>query len=47
MSGIDFVEKRCSLIEGGLPYFKNTVNNKTYNGWPSTIVKLKEILEIA
>ena len=46
LSDIDFIEKKCSLVKGGLPYFKNTKNNKTYNGWPSSITKLKEILEI-
>jgi len=46
MSDIEFEEKKTGPIEGGLPFFKNTLNNKTYNGWPSTITKLKEILEI-
>ncbi len=46
MSDIEFVERKCSLIKGGLPFFNNTINKKTYNGWPSTITKLKEILEI-
>ena len=48
MSNIAFEEKGLSGIDisGGLPIIINTKNDKRYNGWPGSIIKLKEVLEI-
>ena len=47
MQNITFTENPKRLeAKVGFPYFVNSENNKTYEGWPGSIEILKKELEI-